>query len=242
MLYTLERKEWQLVNTYVLACFFRNPISLHYMCLIATVDATSWFVYSLVRSFSADLVSSIIVIVVVAIALRLVIFLAGWLWNTKWRMMEDMLHFVVMAVLGLVCMASALVMNGVTGGGLLSGDTGVLTSALKLSSAPDKVQWVEKAAGSESDAEGTPTRRPSRSTAYTAEDAALARQIMALNEQQNGKNLKLTEVFVKEAAASVSKAFNMASTLMILSFVLLLLFVSWSSYSKIKTVVPVSHH
>lgn len=212
------------------------------MHVIASIDATSWFVYSLVRAFSADLVSSLIVIVVIAIVIRVAIFVAGWLWNTKWRMMDDKLHFFVMALLGLVCMASALVMNGVTGGGLLSGDTGVLTSALKLSSAPDKVQWVEKAAGSESDAEGTASRRPSRSTAYTAEDAALARQIVALNEQQNGQNLKLTEVFVKEAASSVSKAFNMASTLMILSFVLLLLFVSWSSYSKIKTVVPVSRH
>lgn len=207
------------------------------MHTLASIDATSWFVYSLVQAFREDLVSSLIVIVVAAMILLLSVKIMGWLWNKKWKMFEDSLHALVMVVLMLACMAGALVMNSVTGGGLLSADTGVLTSAIKLANAPDKVQWVQKAAGMGEDPSSTapalPTRRPTKAAGYSAEDTKLAQQIVDLNEYENGKVLKMTEGFVKEAANSVTKAFNLASSVMILSFVLLLAVVSWSAYGKI---------
>lgn len=213
------------------------------MHTLASIDATSWFVYSLVQAFREDLVSSLIVIVVIAMILLLSVKIMGWLWNKKWNMFEDSLHALVMVVLMLACMAGALVMNSVTGGGLLSVDTGVLTSAVKLASTPDKVQWVQKAAGigeaSSSTAPALPARRPAKTVGYSAEDTKLAQQIIDLNEQQNGRALKLTEAFVKEAANSITKAFNLASTVMILSFVLLLLFAGWSSYGKIRKIYAI---
>ncbi len=204
------------------------------MHMIASIDASAWFLYSLVQSFTSDLVSSLLVIAIAAIVLFILAKLFGWFWNTKWKMFEDKFHAACIGFLMFVCVAGALVMNGVTKGGLLSGDTAVLTAALKLSRANDKIQWIAKASGQDASATPTTPRRPSKSASRNAADATLAQQIMDLNAYQNGKTAKLTEAFVSEAVSSISKAFNMASTVMGVSLVLLLAFVSWSSYTKIK--------